>query len=340
MKAILALILVWQTAAFSRAMSEKLWDQPVLETRYFLFHSHFWVNFHHYLYQQAAYVRSRKIEADADRIARFLKGSGQEATDAEGAAILKALAFYEDNLIDLKLTFDPRMHKIKAALTQTGPEERAPLQRLEPELSRVLAACAPVFERALWEEQDRMNQAWIASQKKWVEDISEEMVAGLIHWYGVPWPEEKIRIDLCGSFTHWAGAYTTVNPNHVVISSTRKSYKGFPGLEMVFHESSHIPLSRMSGPIHQTIAQKSEQLGVPVPEDLWHGILFYTTGELARRVLAKRGIRHEPYMFLHDVFKRYHEVLTAHWQPYMDGEGDLGRAIEAMVGHLKAAPAK
>ena len=306
-----------------------------LETRYFQFYSHFWINLHHYLFQEAAYVHHKKVTADADRIARFFRQSDRETTKEENAVILAALAFYERELIKLNLTFNARLHGIKTALTQTDPDEPTPLADLEPELGDVLSSAAPVFKKHLWEKQHQSNRQWIADQRKLVEEISEEMVTGLSNWYGVAWPKEKIRIDLSGSYTHWAGAYTTINPSHVVISSTRKGYRGLQGLEMIFHECSHIPLNHKTGPIPETIAEKCAEHGVAVPRNLWHAILFYTSGELTRRVLEKRGITHELYMHRNDVFKKFHGALAEHWQPFMDGEYDLDRAIDGIISKEK-----
>ena len=309
--------------------------QPFLETRYFRFYSHFWVNLHHYLFQTAAYVYSKKIADNPSRIARFLRDPDLKPTPEESAAILAAIAFYEKELIQLDLTFNRRLHEIKTALANTSPDDAPPLDGGEPALGKVLRSAGPVFKKYLWQGQDESNKKWITEQKILVEEIAPQMVAGLEKLYGADWPHDKLRIDLSGSYTHWAGAYTTSNPNHIVISSTRKGYKGPRGLEMVFHESSHLMLEAEEGLIPETIAKNCAARGVPVPKNLWHAILFYTSGELTRRILEKRGLTHELFMIRNGVFEDYHQVLSAHWPGYMDGRNDIATVIDAIIADLQ-----
>ena len=45
-----------------------------------------------------------------------------------------------------------------------------------------------------------------------------------------------------------------------------------------------------SGAIGAELARISKELGIRPMANLWHAILFYTSGELTRRALAKRGV--------------------------------------------------
>ena len=75
--------------------------------------------------------------------------------------------------------------------------------------------------------------------------------------------------------------------------------------------------------------------------NLWHALLFYTSGELARRSLERRGVRgYRPY--IHGMYERafrgYKQPLETHWQAYLDGKISREAAIRQVL--LETAPAK
>jgi hypothetical protein len=69
------------------------------------------------------------------------------------------------------------------------------------------------------------------------------------------------------------------------------SLHGLAALEMLFHESSHSPVSDL----FQRVRQAASEQKVSVPPRLWHGVLFYTAGELTTRELKAHGIAYTPY---------------------------------------------
>ena len=139
-----------------------------------------------------------------------------------------------------------------------------------------------------------------------------------------------IPVDVV-SFASWAGANTIVAPNHVQMSSVDSGYQGLLALEMVFHETSHTTM----GGVRERIAEASEALGVPVPNGLWHQVLFMTSGEVTRQVLAEANVSEfTAYMYENGLFRRAHERLEAHWLPHLHGERGVE---EAMLGLVEAA---
>ena len=85
--------------------------------------------------------------------------------------------------------------------------------------------------------------------------------------------------------------YTSGPPTHVTISSTDPAYQGLASLEMLFHESSHSPVSDL----FQRVRHAASEQKVSVPPQLWHGVLSHTAGELTRRELEAHGIAYTPY---------------------------------------------
>jgi hypothetical protein len=75
---------------------------------------------------------------------------------------------------------------------------------------------------------------------------------------------------------------------------------------------------------------------VAPPRDLWHVLLFYTAGELARRELGKANDdSYEPYGYRYGVYdhgwQQLRDAVVKHWRPYLDGETDFDAALAALT---------
>jgi hypothetical protein len=137
------------------------------------------------------------------------------------------------------------------------------------------------------------------------------------------------------------GAYTTLNPLHVTIGSGDPRNQGLASFEVLFHEASHV----LAENVNQAIARACRDRGKPIPRDLWHAILYYTTGELARREYAtarppveQATPAYTPYADRNGLYNqdwnRYHQLLQLYWQPYLDGKMTFEMAITRMVNAL------
>ena len=125
---------------------------------------------------------------------------------------------------------------------------------------------------------------------------------------------------------------------HTTISSADPRYQNYAALEMLLHEGSHAIVGVANGAIGPeiaTVANGRTPRLLP-PRELWHAILFYTSGELTRRALAERGIKdYVPFMYKQQMFDRAffgaQAPLEAFWKSYLDGKMDRQTAITAIV---------
>src|SRR5208282_4796382 len=95
------------------------------------------------------------------------------------------------------------------------------------------------------------------------------------------WPKEKIRVDV-SAYANSAGASTTLDPLRVIISSTDPRNQGDEAFEVLFHEASH----GIAEPVQSAIIRECRQRDKAIPRDLWHALIFYTTGEVIRPLLT------------------------------------------------------
>jgi hypothetical protein len=109
---------------------------------------------------------------------------------------------------------------------------------LDARLVAALEGAAPVYRAVWWPRHDAANRAWIASMLPLLARYADTLAMGLTRAFDAAWPTPLLRVDVV-PYANWAGAYTSVEPPHVTISSMNGGYKGTRGLEMLFHEASH-----------------------------------------------------------------------------------------------------
>ena len=295
----------------------------------FDFHESFWLNLHHFLYALAQDhaakdgVRPKTWPlairaADADRVALF--------TPEERDVWQAALAYYKNNAIARDLLFDDGLVKVKTVLSSRDP---AALE--DAGLSQALEKAAPVYRARFWEEHARANCAFVEAllplEKRFGERLAPRVAAG----YGARWPAERTAVDVV-AYANWAGAYTTNDPTHVTVSSTDPKLEGVAALEILFHEASH----GLDAGLSAAIVREATRLGKPAPRDLWHAVIFYTTGELVRREV---GGAYVPYAKKHGLYERgpwktYERALDAHWLSLLDRESTFEDALHNLVSQV------
>jgi len=230
------------------------------------------------------------------------------------------------------LLFDEGMRDIKSALR--GAEGRTSLEgiTIDAGLKATLERLMPIYQKHSWPEHERANRSWIAAVQPLLDRHGTALSQALARTYDVTWPASPIPVDL--SVTAGPnGAYTT-GPTHVTISSSDPSYQGLAALEMLFHESSH-GVSQL----FQQVRQAASEQQVSVPPQLWHGVLFYTAGELTTRELNAHGIAYTPYagqgLYTNLCGAGCREKIAEHWTPRLDGKRSIAAALSAVVASFK-----
>lgn len=339
----------------------------------FELHSGFWINLHHRLYQEA---REQRNGASSDAVKsgksnkptlQVAPGAKMAFSAAEQRAWDEAVSYYVANYADKDLVFSTELVLLKNQLGDfetceelAGAKKKTCDAGLPAKLTQILEAAAPAYRAHRWLADDRANRAWI----KRVAPLVREQGVGLSHRladiYQTRWPAERIRVDV-SAVANNAGAYTTLDPLRVTISSTDVRNQGAAALEVLFHEASH----GIATPVEQAIARECRQREKPIPRDLWHALIFYTTGEVIKPLMgtedddtddralrsgsgagnksttdksSTEGSQYTPYAVREGLYRRgwenYYQMLTRYWQPYLDGRVTFDDAISHMVSAL------
>jgi hypothetical protein len=358
----LALALLSPGVASAQQSSSSYGPLPVFEL-----HSGFWINLHHMLYYEA---RQRTNPANAPQKdtsppptkLKTMKDLGAALTPAERQAWDSSVAYYVANYAEKDLLFNTDLMLLKNQLGDfedcdelSGKKKKSCDGGLPLKITQVLETAAPVYRAHLWAEQDRANRRWIARVAPLVEEQGVGISERLADIYQTKWPRQRIRVDVT-AYANWAGAYTTLEPLRVTISSTDARNQGDEALEVLFHEASH----GIAEPVQEAIVRECRQRGKAIPRDLWHALIFYTTGEVIKPLLnpvrmeppdkKESGISspdpapgiardtYVPYALREDLYQRgwkdYLELLTRFWQPYLDSKSTFDDAIARMVSAL------
>jgi len=333
----------------------------------FEFHSGFWVNLHHFLYHEARARLAAKSARDSTgkSAAPTLKqtpGSAVTLTASEQKTWDDAIAYYATNYADKDLLINIDLVLLKNQIEDfedcdelTGRKKQRCDAGLPGRVGPILDAVAPIYRAHWWADQDRANRRWVARVAPLVEEQGVGISQRLADIYQTKWPKEKIRVDV-SAYANPAGAYTTIDPLRVTISSTDARNQGDEAFEVLFHEASH----GIAEPVQSAIIRECRQRDKAIPRDLWHALIFYTTGEVIRPLLTpaenappdtedavkpninrpppSRKETYTPYAIREGLYERgwkdYLQLLTRFWQPYLDNKSTFDDAVARMVSAL------
>lgn len=325
-------------------------DAPALAERrvaseLFAFRSRFWVNLHHFLYEQALLsVDPPRSNGTSGTLASIDDTGDTGNTGDARESWLAAVEHYGMHWIGRDLLFDPELDALDALLG-AEPEE-SDLEELyeagvDTELLGVLEMAAPIYREHFWSEHDAANRRWIEEMRAPLETVGARVADELAAAFQAPWPERAIDVDVV-VFANWAGAYTS-RPAHVRIRGTSEVERGRTGLELLFHEASHLLAGDLIGRTARAIegaASAGAELAPRVAQRLWHYVLFHTAGEVVRRVWkAETDWDYVPYPERNGIWSgermgRVQRALDRHWLPYLNGEAPFDEALGRVVTAL------
>jgi hypothetical protein len=280
--------------------------------------SNAWVNLHQRLMYEARFGDVPPLEGLAGEQAAAWKA----AVDGYRAWLGKRSPIFDAELVALNRT-----------LSETRGV-RAP-KNIPDAAAKALVPAMSLYEKQQWATDDRANRFWISIAQPLLASAASELIAAHERAYGVPFPK-RIRVDVV-SYGWEFGAYTVGDGEavHAVIQSTDPGSQGFAALEALMHEPSHGIVEPDQGAIGADLAHAAAELKVKPPYNLWHALLFYTSGELTRRALAARGVpSYTPVIqigMFDRQFKGFREAFDTHWRAWLDGKTTREEAMRQIV---------
>jgi hypothetical protein len=262
---LLTLALLAPLAAVAQQSSSAYGPLPVFE-----FHSGFWINLHHMLYYEAKLrhappAAAQKGSAGPQIKLNTMKDAAPALTPAERLAWDSSVEYYAANYVNKDLLFNNDLILLKNQLGDfedcdelSGRRKKTCDAGLPPKLTQVLETAAPVYRAHLWADQDRANRRWVARVAPLVEEQGVGISERLADIYQTKWPKAKIRVDV-SAYANTTGAYTTLDPLRVTISSLDPRNQGDAAFEVLFHEASH----GIAEPVQSAIIRECRLFSTP-----------------------------------------------------------------------------
>ena len=299
-------------------------DRPSVTVGRYRLQSNPWVNLH----QRLVYEARFPVERPPAGLAGEDLSKWAKAVEAYRAYLGKRNPIFDEELIGLN-----------AALSAAGGDR--PPGSIPAAARGALEAAMPLYRAAQWEEDDRANRFWIAVAAALLASAGEELAEAHSKAYATPFPK-RILVDVT-SHAWQFGAYTVGEGEsaHAVIASTAAGSQGLAALETLMHEPSHAIVDPDAGAIGSDLKRLSAETGLKPMANLWHAILFYTSGELTRRALRRRGVSdYRPYILgmYERGFGGFRAPLETHWQAYLDGKVSREAALRQILA--ETAPPK
>ncbi len=297
----------------------------VTTTTYFEFHSDFEVNLHDALLQAG---RTRW----SDQPELFHSGEESECFTKLPRALRSAwdhaVGFYAETVSPpqaRRSQFVIRLDLIGDELDEDSDRQLADIA------ASVRAAAAPAYRACRWPAQDAANRGWVERSLAIIEEHEDAIAGRLAELYEEPLDGLPLRTDVVETVGRTSANTIYLSPEggHIWVRSS--AGEGPVALETMFHEASHTVMGPRRS-LGNSLTQAAGELAVSIPRDLWHGVLFYTTGYAVREVLEAAGKPgYVPMTFDQDIFGEFHEVLKAEWTGYLEGEKTLEEAALDLV---------
>ncbi len=310
--------------------------QEAPETRYFRFHSNYWLNLHHFLYQKAEGGQLRKLQEDGLAFPNIGEAKAWNNLSRSDRSVLEeAIDFYKQNLIDKTLRRD--LGKVRLWL-KIQPENGTLIDTTHSlSLASILNSVSPIYKEHFWKLHDRSNKRIIDRHLTTIGGIESTVIPKMEALSANKWPSTVIvRVDIC-AYANWAGAYTSTRPEmNIVISSLDPLNEGSYFVETVLHEGTHLLYKYGDSPVRERIFDMAEELKMDFPSNLWHAVLFYLCGKATQDELKKSGIDHKMIMDVKKIFSRYNtSAFRNTLTNYYNREIDLDRTIFELLNTLK-----
>lgn len=323
-------------AALTLAVRADEPDSPVEQTARFAFHSNARMSLHHFLTMWVAGEASDRVKRPHE-IPMPSQSLRAQLSAEEDAAWGAAVDYYRRVVAGRSVLFDRGLVAFKTWLREGG-ELKPSNQALLAELRKV----EPIYHRVWWPQHDAGNRAWLRDVLPHVRRLESEIGALLAEIFGGTWPAQPVRVDMVPHANELT-AYTTWEP-HVTISTAPANAQLPVSLELIFHEPCHA--DTLQGAIERAIRAAEERTGLKAPRDLWHVVLFQTTGCLIEEYWHANG-RPDYHRLIDAIAQRvkaWQPQLAAvdrHWTPVIRARGE-GRAaaLDSILRELAEGPPK
>lgn len=299
----------------------------------FQFHVDLWSNLHQVLFHES--LLPKPGFAGPKSLAHH-SVAPIDALDAAARSQWQPAIAYYDSHFSTHNVFEPAFAGGSLFLAAHGSEPALPANGIDDEWRTVLVAAAPVYRAQFWPAHEQRDRAYIDAIRPQLAAHGAWIAQRLAALYQTSWPTAPIVVEVTpavppfGASTLGEPPFTGPHTPLITVSSEDPGYATDTGLEMIFHEGSHLLVDKVQAALDASAQRQARK----IPDQLWHLLLFYTAGHVTRERL---GASYVPYAerpvntIFSGRFAAILPILARTWQPYLDGKVALEPAIDAVV---------
>lgn len=336
-----SVLLLWPSCLSAKAFEKSRARAPqdsvpmTSSDNLFEFHSGFWINLHHFLYEQAAIATAgpkgtpheAELSTDASIAAGLSKDDSKTWSDA--------LLYYRAKMLNHDLASDEDLVKIKNRLEDMEDATSVNRSDLDPKLIAVLDAAAPIYRAHWWFLHNTANQRWIAAVMPLADKQGSVMAQQIAVAFETQWPDRPLRVDVV-AYANYAGSYTTLGPARITISSIDGGNQGTAALEVLFHAASGVMIDAISA----TVKQAYERAKRDPPPEITQMILWFTSGFLVQQLYPNYTMYADRFaLWVENSQTGYRAALAQDWQPRLEGKLTLDAALARLAANFSVAAA-
>jgi len=238
----------------------------------------------------------------------------------------EAIEYYERKLADRDL-LEFSMIRINGWLAVSGDAASLNTSELPAPMIQIFDKAAPVYRAHWWTEHNRRNHEWIDQATPLIAQYEKALRPALAHAWKTPWPKSRIRVEM-SYYTTGKSAYTSLRPTIITISGWSRRNEAPAGLETIFHEAGHSLVQKIVDEIGAAESRSGRKLS---RQDLWHAMIFYTTGELVRQQLPAVVPYAVKYGMWENDWPNSLAVMEKDWKPFLERKGRFKDSIDRLV---------
>jgi hypothetical protein len=303
----------------------------------FDFRADLWPNLHQLLFHEA--LLPREGFAGPKSLAHRSFAPMDALSPDEGAAWRAAVGYYGAHFTTHSMFTDEFMAATRGLTAAGSAPALPPDAGVAAEWRALLGPAGAVYRARFWPAHDATDRAYAEAMRPLVAAHGAWLASRLAAVYQTAWPTEPVLVEVTpvvapfGAATLGEPPFVGVHAPLITISSNDPGYAGDSGLEMLFHEASHLLVDKVEGALDAS----AKRQGRTLPRGLWHFVIFYTAGHVTQERLGPSYLpyaeRQEHHIFDGDAAALL-PLLQRTWQPYLDGRTTLDAAIDAIVAGL------
>lgn len=297
------------------------------QTQYFAFYGHYWLNMHHFLFDEA-------LLTDSLRTALAEKYEA-ELGEKSFAQLDRAVAYYQRHFVKKDLRTNDYLYEFKRwVITQEEQQLVGAPDSFQVHILELLEF-DPLYRQYFWPDHQEKLQSVLNNNIALIRATEEKVVKRLELLTREHWQEHPIRTDLCihgktSIYSKRDRPYTTVYPTHIVMHVGDTPAGNW--LELLYHEASHHLIGGVSGFVGGTIENIRAVEQLRIPRGLWHAYLFYFSGKVTQDVLLEQGFKeYELYMSRNRVFGFVWPYLDQFLPAYINQEQTLEMVTRSIL---------